>query len=188
MPISSRNVAPSASATATDYNNLRADVLSNHDHDGTEGARVNHSDLTHPNSYSPSNTHQAIDTHMGASQNVHTLAATEYVMGAWSGHHTVVAFKSTICYPGGGGLTASIPITGGRVVTIPLPTTLANTNYFVAMSFGNAGGGGVHGMVVADVLSKTTSSFTVNLIAVAQGNDITSCYADVIVVGTPVRS
>lgn len=80
MTINSRVLTPNY--TYQDLNLLRADVLDpsgGHDHDGVAGKKVNHSNLVHPNAYSPAYTHAQIDSHISALHGVHGATQGMYV-------------------------------------------------------------------------------------------------------------
>lgn len=80
MTVASRVLTPNF--TYQDLNLLRTDVLDpsgGHDHDGVAGRKVNHSNLVHPNAYSPAYTHQQVDLHLNAAHGVHGATAGMYV-------------------------------------------------------------------------------------------------------------
>lgn len=55
--LASTQKAPASTITGSDYNSLRQDVKANHTHDGTDGVKVDHTDLTNIGS----KTHAQID-------------------------------------------------------------------------------------------------------------------------------
>jgi len=125
MTIVSTNVGLTDTAEGTDYNNLRADLLENHVHDGTSGPAVDHSDLIHPDSYSIINEHEAVDGHIAAIKNIHgkgTTVGDEFIPGIIGGDMTIMAFS--------GQTTQSIG-DSGKTEWVDLPATMANDQYKV---------------------------------------------------------
>lgn len=110
MTIMSRAVT--ANYTYADFNLLRSDLLDpsgGHNHDGIAGRKINHSDLVHPSAYAPTNTHQAIDTHIAALHGVHGHPAGMYMLAnqgpahILTGYHDVTVnssawFRTTIWF------------------------------------------------------------------------------------------
>lgn len=116
MPLSSF-VVPGAVATADHYNNLRHDVLdgtNGHNHNGVNGARVNHADLIHPGNYDPVNEHQQIDSHIASRWGVHGLKITpaEHVLGVLGGGLTAYPIAYTF-------ITHANAHQDGKVINFP---------------------------------------------------------------------
>lgn len=98
MALVSSKLAAGMTILADHFNKLRDDLLSNHDHDGAEGAKVDHINLLEDqggNMSGMGHRHQDIEYHLngggpgannidnpGGSQGVHGLAASAYVMGS----------------------------------------------------------------------------------------------------------
>ena len=99
MTIISRAVT--SNFTYADINLLRADVLDGtggHNHDGTAGRKVSHSDLVHPSAYAPTNTHQSIDAHIAALHGVHGHPAGMYVPGYRGQVHVLAGYSDIVVY------------------------------------------------------------------------------------------
>lgn len=81
MPLVSSPVADAQVATAAQYNNLRTDLVTNHDHSSGMGAAVSHADLGDGAISGTTYTHAQIDSHIDAGQGVHDLQAAMFVVG-----------------------------------------------------------------------------------------------------------
>lgn len=104
MALTSSKVAAGQTILADHLNKLRDDMLSNHDHDGTYGAQVDHGDLLETSNIgSMGHRHEDIKYHMqgggpgannidnpGGEQGVHGLAASAYVVGSLNSSNGLV--------------------------------------------------------------------------------------------------
>lgn len=80
----SNAVADGLTAGASDYNNLRQDVIEpnfGHEHDGTVGRKILHSNTRHPNGHVLRHGHDEVDAHIDAGTNVHGLPTNFAVAG-----------------------------------------------------------------------------------------------------------
>lgn len=95
MPLQSSKVAPGIDVTADQFNKLREDLLTNHDHSSGMGGTVDHGDLMETDSMAGmSHMHEDLDVHLngggpgptdidnpGGSMGVHSLHPSVYVAG-----------------------------------------------------------------------------------------------------------
>jgi len=89
MSIISRNIANTP--TDSDYNDLRADLLAGHIHDGTAGLRIKHTDLLFGSGYTIVNNHESIDEHISAASGEHGKLDGVYLAGVTGGNFSVVS-------------------------------------------------------------------------------------------------
>ena len=126
MPIASSNVADGQTATAAQYNNLRDDVLNNHDHGSGGGIAINHGDCSDGTITGTYHNHANLRTHLmgtgesfddnpGGSQGVHGLISGQYVMGS-AGAQYIVAFGSDTL--SGSTKTVSTGVSFGSIVNV----------------------------------------------------------------------
>jgi hypothetical protein len=86
MP-ASRPIVPGEEYTANDINNLRSDVLSGHNHDGADGAKVPFSNLNVVGWYGSTppdggtKSYNDIANHVSSSQGQHGLHSTAHALG-----------------------------------------------------------------------------------------------------------
>ena len=179
MTIVSTTVGLTDTAEGTDYNNLRADVLQNHTHDGTDGTTVDHGDLTHPDSYAIVNEHEDVDGHIAAVKNVHgkqTTIGDEFIAGAVGGDFAIIPFTYSFLQSIGD---------SGEVETIDFSSivTMASTDYFVFMSFSDE-----YSKVAWSIQSRTTTDFKLEIFIAHGGNDISVGHTcQVLIIGVPAR-
>lgn len=201
----SRVVAVGQLVQAVDHNDLRADVLTNHQHvpGGTEGGIIAHTSL----SAIGTNTHAAIDTHIAATNGAHgKKATTEYIAGAWLGDYTILAWNQIVVAPGvslyGGvapnGALRLAPITpSADHVTFPImpnssgvaQVEMANTNYIVLVTQTTVwvGGPGQEEFASWKIETKNPTNFIMSVGSDAV-NDIYKLGFDIVVIGVPKRT
>jgi len=178
MTIVSTNVGLTDTAEGTDYNNLRADLLDNHIHDGTDGPAVDHSDLIHPDSYSIVNEHEAVDSHIAAVKNEHgkeTTTGDEFIAGAVGGDFTIVPFSAEFGH--------TVDSSGDYFeIDFSAIVTMANTDYRVFWSFLN------YDMLWAKLTSRTTTTFTLEIFTKKSDGNVSGTKTfHVLLVGVPAR-
>ena len=160
---SSRLIVAGETYTADDINNLRADVLdttAGHDHDGTDGKKVAFSDLDvttgTAGSAAPSGggvSYDDIDSHVAASQEIHGLGSSAYVLGSGAAGYIVQ-----------GGLKTG---SGNKTVTFPVPFTDAGSPVdpvsVVVTPTATAGDNLYSDTIGATITAVSSTSFDVDL-------------------------
>lgn len=141
MAITSTVLANGQQSDITHYNNLRSDLLTEHDHSTGKGGTVSHGDLSDGVISGTYTDHDAINTHVqgtgtssdpddpGGSQGVHGLPSTAYVMGCLS---------SQLVMQSGTGTTDSTLVVDGSYVDqyedITFPAAFSGTPKVFVMS------------------------------------------------------
>ena len=160
---SSRLIVAGETYTADDINNLRADVLdttAGHDHDGTDGKKVAFSDLDvttgTAGSAAPSGggvSYDDIDSHVAASQEIHGLGSSAYVLGSEAAGYIVQGGLKT--GSGSGTITFPVPFTDGGSPVDPVSVVVTCTAPASPDPFSNTIG--------ATVTSVSSTSATVDV-------------------------
>lgn len=156
--ILSRAVTPATKALAAAFNNLRSDLLSNHNHDGTKGTNVNHGNLIYEAGYTATNTHEDIDDHVAAAKGVHGLGDDVYVMGISGSQKAMVIWETTWA-----GLFGETLNQWEGPAWITLPVTMANSNYIVVsiVPHGIPAGSGDQNGIDIYVHERQTTQFSI---------------------------
>lgn len=89
--ITSANIV--GTPTDTNYNGLRADLVTNHKHTGVDGAKIDHGQLLHPNGYEIIHEHEEVDEHIDSPSGVHGQPSGVYAAGVVGGKLGIVSGK-----------------------------------------------------------------------------------------------
>jgi len=111
--------------TDTEYNNLRADLVTNHKHTGNDGSRILHPDLIFPDGYVPIHTHKEIDEHIDANTGVHGIGTIATV----ASHYTRDGDKFYNIVTGWAKATGSVPYDTFTELWFNFGVTMKDTNY-----------------------------------------------------------
>ena len=112
MPLQSSKVAPGIDITADQFNKLREDLLTNHDHSSDMGGVIDHKDLKETKAMSGmAHMHEDLDVHVngggpgptdidnpGGSAGVHGLHPSVYVPGVFGSQ---LVFRCGVIVPAG---------------------------------------------------------------------------------------